>query len=466
MQPRGETRRGEENGGQGGEHDPRQRPSRRGGPHRDRGPLGVGGRWRPWPPRRPRPAGQRGDQRDQQEDEVRSRGAAFPRRPRWSRSPEPRHSERSQRPATRREPPVGEEASPPGRHGDRDGVAPAHRGRHDPRRHVRRDQRLDAEEGGAAGRTAVEDSMEIRAGRRRPRRAKDEEPGERRDHRRHEHCHSSRHGGPGPRGNAAERLRTAQQPTDPSEHHAEEQRPGERIPVRWPHRADQLMGRTGEPTHRRDEGCDQADHGERKRHLRPVNGIGPGASRDVAGDRPAAQGEQRPDEERPEERGEGHCHGPAQTAPHSRSPAQLEGQRDAIEPEEQKAARPRHQARRRRPPADRPDAEDDRLGQRTDREDGGAAPRDGGAPPAGEAGEGAGRASPLPAVRGGSRLGLAAQAASASAMSSATSGGFRPTRTPAASNASALARAVPEEPVMIAPACPIRLPGGALNPAT
>src|SRR5207237_9753785 len=138
------------------------------------------------------------------------------------------------------------------------------------------------------------------------------------------------------------------------------------------------------------------------------------------------------DEERPEERGEGHCHGPAQTAPHGRSPAQLEGQRDAVEPEEQKAARPRHQARRRRPPADRPDAEDDRLGQRTDREDGGAAPRDGGAPPAGEAGAGAARASPLPAVRRGSPPALPPRAASASALSSATSRWFRPTRTPAA----------------------------------
>ena len=47
----------------------------------------------------------------------------------------------------------------------------------------------------------------------------------------------------------------------------------------------------------------------------------------------------------------------------------------------------------------------------------------------------------------------------------ATSVGVRPTRTSAASSASALACAVPLEPVMIAPAWPIRLPGGAVNPA-
>ena len=48
---------------------------------------------------------------------------------------------------------------------------------------------------------------------------------------------------------------------------------------------------------------------------------------------------------------------------------------------------------------------------------------------------------------------------------SATSVGVRPTRTPAASSASAFAIAVPMEPVTMAPACPIRLPGGASNPA-
>jgi len=49
---------------------------------------------------------------------------------------------------------------------------------------------------------------------------------------------------------------------------------------------------------------------------------------------------------------------------------------------------------------------------------------------------------------------------------SATSVGFLPTFTPTFSNASALACAVPLEPVMIAPAWPIRFPGGAVNPAT
>ena len=49
--------------------------------------------------------------------------------------------------------------------------------------------------------------------------------------------------------------------------------------------------------------------------------------------------------------------------------------------------------------------------------------------------------------------------------SSATSLGVRATLTPAASSASAFAAAVPFEPVTIAPAWPMRLPGGASNPA-
>src|SRR5688572_6312524 len=48
---------------------------------------------------------------------------------------------------------------------------------------------------------------------------------------------------------------------------------------------------------------------------------------------------------------------------------------------------------------------------------------------------------------------------------SATSAGVRPTLTPLASRASALASAVPDEPVMVAPAGPIFLPGGAEKPA-
>lgn len=48
----------------------------------------------------------------------------------------------------------------------------------------------------------------------------------------------------------------------------------------------------------------------------------------------------------------------------------------------------------------------------------------------------------------------------------ATSVGFLPTSTPTSWKASDLACAVPLDPVMIAPACPMRLPGGAVNPAT
>ena len=48
---------------------------------------------------------------------------------------------------------------------------------------------------------------------------------------------------------------------------------------------------------------------------------------------------------------------------------------------------------------------------------------------------------------------------------SETSVGVRPTRTPLASSASALAWAVPDVPDTIAPAWPIVLPGGAVKPA-
>src|SRR6266536_3092012 len=50
-------------------------------------------------------------------------------------------------------------------------------------------------------------------------------------------------------------------------------------------------------------------------------------------------------------------------------------------------------------------------------------------------------------------------------MSRAVSLGVLPTFTPAASKASFFASAVPDEPEMIAPACPIVLPGGAVKPA-
>ena len=58
-----------------------------------------------------------------------------------------------------------------------------------------------------------------------------------------------------------------------------------------------------------------------------------------------------------------------------------------------------------------------------------------------------------------------ALAASSPAAISATSVGVRPTLTPRASSASAFAAAVPLEPETIAPAWPIVLPGGAVNPA-
>src|SRR5206468_12105633 len=53
----------------------------------------------------------------------------------------------------------------------------------------------------------------------------------------------------------------------------------------------------------------------------------------------------------------------------------------------------------------------------------------------------------------------------AATTSSATSVGVVPTLIPTASSASFFAAAVPDEPEMIAPACPIVLPGGAEKPA-
>ncbi len=78
------------------------------------------------------------------------------------------------------------------------------------------------------------------------------------------------------------------------------------------------------------------------------------------------------------------------------------------------------------------------------------------------------RPRPRTAIRGvhlrGSR-GRRGPHPAATCTNSATCVGVRPTRTPAASSASAFAAAVPLEPVTMAPACPMRLPGGASNPA-
>src|SRR6476620_3451154 len=51
-------------------------------------------------------------------------------------------------------------------------------------------------------------------------------------------------------------------------------------------------------------------------------------------------------------------------------------------------------------------------------------------------------------------------------ISEAVSDGVLPTLTPAASSASFFAEAVPDDPETMAPACPIVLPSGAVNPAT
>src|SRR5262245_15569041 len=59
-----------------------------------------------------------------------------------------------------------------------------------------------------------------------------------------------------------------------------------------------------------------------------------------------------------------------------------------------------------------------------------------------------------------------AQAVRSSRARRAVSEGVLPTRTPAASRASFLAWAVPEEPETMAPAWPMVLPSGAVKPAT
>ena len=64
------------------------------------------------------------------------------------------------------------------------------------------------------------------------------------------------------------------------------------------------------------------------------------------------------------------------------------------------------------------------------------------------------------------RVPLTGQPPRSSRISAAVALGVLPTRTPAASSASALAAAVPDEPETIAPAWPMVLPSGAVKPAT
>ena len=68
--------------------------------------------------------------------------------------------------------------------------------------------------------------------------------------------------------------------------------------------------------------------------------------------------------------------------------------------------------------------------------------------------------------RGRARSNASYSDATISRISAAVSLGVFPTRTPAASRASFLAWAVPAEPDTIAPAWPMVLPSGAVNPAT
>ena len=76
------------------------------------------------------------------------------------------------------------------------------------------------------------------------------------------------------------------------------------------------------------------------------------------------------------------------------------------------------------------------------------------------------RAGPRSGYCRGPRSAAGQRACMSSLTSRAVSLGVRPTLTPTFSSASFFACAVPAEPEMIAPACPIVLPSGAVNPAT
>src|SRR5262245_37935204 len=68
--------------------------------------------------------------------------------------------------------------------------------------------------------------------------------------------------------------------------------------------------------------------------------------------------------------------------------------------------------------------------------------------------------------RQGSFLHCAFRSANSATIVAPISAGLRAMRTPAASNAAILSAAVPRPPAMIAPACPMRRPFGAVCPAT
>ena len=109
-----------------------------------------------------------------------------------------------------------------------------------------------------------------------------------------------------------------------------------------------------------------------------------------------------------------------------------------------------------------------RYGEQRGRQPASRGPRGASAPPAARYyGEHPSGARSAPGGSGGSSPGSASPVTQNSPRTrAAVSLGVLPTRTPAFSRASFLACAVPEEPEMIAPAWPIVLPSGAVNPAT
>ena len=234
----------------------------------------------------------------------------------------------------------------------------------------------------------------------------------------------------------------------------------------------------------------QGDHRIRERHLRSVQAAQPswpsGLSSDQA-TRPVEQGE---DQHGPRHQRDGKRQPQRKDGPGELEPRPVQHHAHVMERVEDDATQPSEQDWRRMTRLAAHGEVSDRehaLGQDAARQRGENGPDEGRSPsprdepfvhgdlpkPEGE-GSGPDRAE-LSAPRGPNRASAGAVRDGSTLQSkveticctrSATWTGLRPTGTPAASNASALAWAVPLEPVMMAPAWPIRLPGGALNPAT
>ena len=263
--------------------------------------------------------------------------------------------------------------------------------------------------------------------------------------------------GPAATGGARDR-RDDERPREGSER----RRPNREIP-------HERVGRHGDPhldengDHQRRQSVDRRDLGavQHPREPVPSNAVGGHASRDEENERHAGRaGQQRGGD------------GPADPGRSSVGGRGDDPDRHMMEQARDEPSDPRRRRERATDPR-QPEREPDDLAGEGHGQEGRRSPRGGDRPPGGDASGpavGRRRASAIGQTsrvlrRAGPRIRAGGHAPRASATSCATSVGVRPTRTPAASNASALACAVPLEPVTMAPACPIRLPGGAVNPA-